>query len=296
MRKFGFILVVFTGFFIGAQAQSTENTVNKLAAYAPKADTIQGWKHSGLAGLTFGQTSLSNWVAGGDNKISMDFLLNASANYVKDTWFWDNNLAFEYGSFYSSANDGWQKSADRINLNSVVGKNVSSKWAAAFLFNFNTQLTKGYNYPDTEHYISNFMAPAYADFALGFTYRPNTNYTVFISPLAERMIFVLDDSLSNIGALGVEPGKKVHLDTGAYVRGTFNKTIFKSCNLISTLDLFTPYSSSFGNVDVNWNLLVSYNINKLFTATLSTSLRYYEKEVERVQFKEIFGLGVTYNF
>ena len=296
MRKIGFILAVFTFFLISAQAQSTKETVNKLAAYAPKADTIQGWKHSGLAGLTFGQTSLSNWVAGGDNKISMDFLLNASANYVKDTWFWDNNLAFEYGSFYSSANDGWQKSADRINLNSVVGKNISSKWAAAFLFNFNTQLTKGYNYPDTEHYISGFMAPAYADFALGFTYRPNTKYTVFLSPLAERMIFVLDDSLSNIGALGVKEGKKVHLDTGAYVRGTFNQTIFERCSLISTLDLFTPYSSDFGNVDVNWNLLVNYNINKLFTATLSTSLRYYEKEVERIQFKEIFGLGVTYNF
>ncbi|GHT72530.1 hypothetical protein AGMMS50262_01480 [Bacteroidia bacterium] len=297
MKKKSVLLSFFllTGLFFGVQAQDTKATVDNLAAYTTK-DTVQGWKHSGITGLTFGQTSLTNWVAGGDDKISVDFMLNASANYLKDKWFWDNNLSLEYGSFYSSANNGWQKSADKINLNSIVGRQISNKWSAAFLFNFNTQLTKGYNYPDTEHYISTLMAPAYMDVALGFTYKPTANYTVFISPLAERTIFVLDDSLSSIGALGVDPGEKVHWETGAYARATLNQTVFRNCNVISTLDLFTPYNSDFGKIDMNWNLLANYKLSKLFTVTLSTTLRYYDQEIKRIQFKEIFGLGLTYNF
>jgi hypothetical protein len=204
-------------------------------------------------------------------------------------------LSGEYGLIYSSAYD-WQKAADKINLKSIAGRGISNKWSVAFLLNFNTQFAKGYNYPDTEHYISTFMAPAYADAALGFTYKPNKNYTLFISPLAERATFVLNDSLSNIGAFGVETGKKMKWETGAYLTATTNQTIYGNIGIISTLDLFTPYNKNFGNVDVNWDLLISCKINKLLTATLNTTLRYYDAEIQRIQFKEILGLGLTYNF
>jgi hypothetical protein len=119
---------------------------------------------------------------------------------------------------------------------------------------------------------------------------------LFISPLAERATFVLNDSLSNIGAFGVDPGKKMKWETGAYLTATTNQTIYGNIGIISTLDLFTPYNKNFGNVDVNWDLLISCKINKLLTATLNTTLRYYDAEIQRIQFKEILGLGLTYNF
>ncbi|GHT88168.1 hypothetical protein FACS189474_2910 [Bacteroidia bacterium] len=296
MKKKSVLLSFFllTGLSFCAQAQDTKATVNNLAAYATK-DTVQGWKHSGITGITFGQTSLTNWAAGGDNTISGDFILNLSANYLKDKWFWDNNLSAEYGMIYSSAYE-WQKAADKLNLKSIGGRGISDKWSVAFLLNFNTQFAKGYNYPDTEHYISTFMAPAYADAALGFTYKPNKNYSVFISPLAERATFVLNDSLSNLGAFGVESGKKIKWETGAYLTATTNQTLAGNVSLISRLDLFTPYNKNFGNVDVNWDLLISWKFNKLFSATLNTTLRYYDEEIKKIQFKEILGLGLTYNF
>jgi hypothetical protein len=295
MKKKSVLLSFFllTGLFFSAQAQD-KATVKNLAAYATK-DTIQGWKHSGITGITFGQTSLTNWVAGGDNTISGDIILNVSANYLKDKWFWDNNLSAEYGMLYSSAYD-WQKAADKINLKSVAGWGISDKWSAAFLLNFNTQFANGYNYPDKEHFISTFMAPAYANAALGFTYKPNKKYNFFLSPIAEKAIFVLNDSLSDAGAFGVDPGKKMKWETGAYVMATTNQTLAGNVSLISTLDLFTPYNKNFGNVDVNWDLLISWKFNKLFSATLNTTVRYYDAEIKRIQFKEILGLGLTYNF
>ena len=293
MKKF---FLLFSGLFIlmGAQAQDVKKAAGDLTGYV-KEDTTQGWKHSGITSLAFGQTSLQNWVAGGNNTVSGDFVFNVSLNYLKDKVFWDNNLSVEYGLVYSSATD-WMKAADKLNLTSIAGRKISKTWAISALLNFYTQFAKGYNYPEKDHYISTFMAPGYLDAALGFSYKPNKNYSLFLSPLSERATFVLDDSLSNRGAFGVSPGKKTKFETGVYVLASTNQTLSNNLSLISTLDLFTPYTKDFGNIDVNWNLLLNYKINKLLTATLNTTLRYYESEIHKVQFKEILGLGITYKF
>lgn len=295
MKKQSTLLcILLAGWLCNTQAQETQATVKALETYALK-DTTQGWKLSGISGVTFGQTSLHNWSAGGNNTVSANAFFNASANYLKNNWFWDNNLLAEYGMIYSSAYD-WQKAADKLNFKSVAGLGISSKWSASALFNFATQFTKGYKYPDIDRYISTFMAPAYADAALGFTYKPVKNYTLFISPVAERATFVLNDSLSSTGAFGVEPGKKIKWETGAYLTATANQALWDNVNIISTLNLFTPYNQNFGNVDVNWDILISFKLHKLLTANLNTTLRYYGSESYEIQFKEIFGLGVTYQF
>lgn len=292
-------LLIGVGMLIGVfaiHAQEKAETVDKLMTYEVKADSVEGWKISGVVGITFGQTSLSNWQAGGDNTVSLNGVFNVSADYKKGAWFWDNNLAAEYGQLYSSSND-WRKSADRLNLMSVGGRRISKYWAGSFLLNFSTQFAKGYDYSKPEEgYKSTFMAPGYLDGALGFTYKPNDRYTIFLSPIAERATFVMNDSLSNIGVFGVDPGKKVLWQTGAYVMATTKQNLWGSLDIISTLDLFTPYSDKFGNVNVNWNILLSYKLHKLLTASLNTTLRYYEDETTKVQFKEIFGLGLTYSF
>ena len=293
MKKF-FLLLAGLFILMSAQAQDSKKIANDLTNYA-KEDTTQGWKHSGISNLTFGQTSLQNWVAGGDNTVSGDFIFNASMNYLNDKFFWDNNLSVEYGLVYSSATD-WMKAADKLNLTSIAGRKISKTWSISALLNFYTQFAKGYNYPDKSVYISNLMAPGYLDIALGFTYKPNNKYTLFLSPVAERATFVLNDSLSNAGAFGVDPGKKTKFETGAYLLATTSQTIAPNLNLISALDLFTPYTKDFGNIDVNWDLLINYKLNKLLTATLNTTLRYYDKEIHKVQFKEILGLGFTYQF
>ena len=293
MKRTFFILA--TLFIIASvNAQDTKKIASGLTSYT-QTDTTKGWKHFGITNLTFGQTALQNWVAGGNNTVSGNFVFNFSMNYVKDKIFWDNNLLAEYGLINSSAN-GTIKSSDKLSLTSVAGRMISDKWSVSGLMKFYTQFAKGYNYPDRDSYISTFMAPGYLDAAIGFSYKPNKNYSVFISPISERVVFVLDDSLSNAGALGVTPGKKSRFETGAYLLATTSQTLAKDLNLISTLDMFTPYSKSFGNVDINLNVLLSYKLNKYFSATLNTTLRYYDKEIQRIQLMEIFGFGITYQF
>ncbi|MDR0794728.1 MAG: DUF3078 domain-containing protein [Tannerella sp.] len=290
------IIVLFAGFatFINVYAQEATRMAGDITGYDRK-DTTLGWTHSGITSLSFGQTTLQNWAAGGNNTVSGNFVFNFSLNYLSEKFFWDNNLASEFGMIYSSSAD-WQKATDKLNLNAIGGRRISKSWSVAALLNFHTQLAKGYEYPDKSYYISALMSPGYLDAALGLSYKPNQKYALFISPLAERVTIVLDDSLSHIGAFGIEAGKKTRLETGAYLSASTNQNLATDLSLISSLELFTPYTGDFGNVNVNWNLLLNYKFSHVFSATLTTTLRYYEKEIAKVQFKEILGLGVTYAF
>jgi hypothetical protein len=75
--------------------------------------------------------------------------------------------------------------------------------------------------------------------------------------------------------------------------------------------LFSNYFENPQYVDVNWDLLLTFTVNEYISATLMTQLIYdhdiefgfdttddgtYDSFEPRVQFKELFGLGLTYNF
>ena len=74
-------------------------------------------------------------------------------------------------------------------------------------------------------------------------------------------------------------------------------------NQIINVDFFTPYNKQFGNVDMNWDVLINMKINKYLNATLNTTLKYDndvktindegEKRGAKVQFKDILGIGVA---
>ena len=74
----------------------------------------------------------------------------------------------------------------------------------------------------------------------------------------------------------------------------------ENVNQIINVDFFIPYNKQFGNVDMNWDVLINMKINKYLNATLNTTLKYDNDEGEKrgakVQFKDILGIGVAYNF
>lgn len=80
----------------------------------------------------------------------------------------------------------------------------------------------------------------------------------------------------------------------------------ENVKLITKADFFTAYNSSFGNVDIDWDVLVNFKINKFLSANINTTLKYDDdvKSVDengvqggpKIQFKEVIGIGVSYNF
>lgn len=288
------LAIVFLGLTIGANAQDDKDKLEDGK-----------WNMKGVAGVNISQTSVSNWSAGGENAMAGTAYLNGSLVRKSGNWLFSNALALEYG-LTNTKSLGTQKVSDKIDFTTQLGYTTDNKWYYTIMGDFKSQFYKGYNYPDKTNYISKFFAPAYSNLSLGLEYRPNTIFSVYLSPIAGKFTFVEDDYLSGLGAFGVDPGDKFRAELGAYLKARAEKDIMENVKVISTVDFFTAYDSSFGNVDVNWDLLISMKINKFLSASVNTTLKYDDDvknvrkdgtlEGPKVQFKEMLGVGLAYNF
>ncbi|MDL2221693.1 DUF3078 domain-containing protein [Parabacteroides sp. OttesenSCG-928-N08] len=263
------------------------------------------WVLKGVTGVNMSQTAMSNWSAGGENSVSGNAYVNGTLLRKSGHWLWQTSLVADYG-LSKNKSEGTKKVSDNLQLSSQLGYSINEVWFYTVMGDFKTQFAKGYNYPDREHYISTFMAPGYANLSPGIEYRPRANFSFYLSPASGKFTFVRDKYLSDLGSFGVDAGKKFKAEIGAYFKARAEQTVMENVTLVSTLDLFTSYDEQFGNVDVNWDVLISMKINKFLSATINTTLK-YDNDVKRIdsegnrrgakiQFKEVLGVGVAYNF
>lgn len=281
--------------------------VQGMMAQTP-ADTIKHWKKGGDFSVNFSQVSFSNWAAGGKNSVAGVALLNYAANYAKGRMSWDNSVNMGYG-LVKEQNRSLVKSDDKFELNSKVGYKMTDdgKWFLSGLTNFRTQFANGYNYPTPSNpiRISSFLAPAYLTFAAGFDYKPNDNFSLFMSPLGTKFTIVADDSLSAQGAFGVDPGKKFRAELGGNLRSELKFQVMKNVDAATNVSLFSNYLKNPQNVDVNWEFRLKMKINEFLSANFLTNLVYdddvkipiirngVESTGKRIQLKQLFGAGLN---
>lgn len=277
-----------------------------LAALAFAQDPAEGdtlWKVTGVTSLSISQLSLTNWAAGGQNSLSGNVFFKISPDYDDGTINWDNDLILGFGLLRQGDNDA-TKSDDQIELNSKFGYRASKNWFYTALISFKTQFADGYSYPeDIKTKISGFMTPAYLNISLGFDYKPTDGFSLLIAPVSTKMTFVMDETLSNEGAYGVPVGNSFRGEFGGYIKLAYKKEILKNVTLDTKVDFFSNYVENPQYVDVNWDLLLTFKVNEFISATLMTQLIYDydikfgpEPGEPKVQFKELFGLGLAYNF
>lgn len=269
--------------------------------------TTQHWKAGGNTALTFSQVSLTNWSAGGKNSVSGNFKFSTFLNYKKGKNAWENTLDVGYG-LTQQGDENIVKTDDKVQFVSKYGHQASKKWYYTALADFKTQMDLGYkNPPDNEIMTSKFMSPAYLLLSLGMDYKPNDNFSLYVSPLTSKMTFVNDEELSNQGAFGVEPGDNLRSEFGASVKSIFKKeNLIENVNFKTRLDLFSNLGNHPERVDVEWETQFDFKVNSYLSANLGTTLlydhdiKYVDSEgVEhgaRIQFKQLFGFGINYEF
>ncbi len=259
------------------------------------------WDIGGMSSFTFSQVSLTNWAAGGESSLSGNAFVNLFAKYKKGKSAWDNNLVLGYGLVKQGDQDV-RKSDDRIDLSSKYGRQATEHIYYSFLFNFKTQMTKGYLYPQ-DSVISNFMAPGYILLSLGMDYKPGDHFSLYISPLTDKMTIVKEEIFAE--SYGLEKGKSVRSEIGGFLKMTFQKDVIENVNFLTKLDLFTNYADNPQNVDVSWEVVIAMKINKWLTANFNTHLIYDDDIMiddgegnlaPRLQFKEVFGAGLSFKF
>ena len=267
-----------------------------LNAQEEEPDSLKNWKFNGLSSINFSQVSLTNWAAGGENSYAFNGLLNLSLNYSKDKNDWANTLDIGYG-VQKQGNQDIRKTDDHIDFLTKYGRKVSKSFFISAMLNFKTQMDEGIKYEtDTSYMISKFLAPGYIQAALGMEYKPTESFYAVLSPVAGKLTMVLDDTLSARGSFGVDPGSKTRMEIGGSVTIGVKKEIMKNVTLSSTLGLFSNYLENSQNVDVEWKVFINMKINDYLSANLNTHLIYDDDMIKDVQFKEVFGVGLTYKF
>lgn len=224
---------------------------NRAIKKDPNDTTKKTWKTGGQFSLNLSQASLSNWAAGGDDfSLAITSYLNGYAFYKKGKHSWDNNLDVNFG-YVRTTSLGSRKNDDRIDFLSKYGYELNPKLNLAALFNFRTQMLKGYTYTEnTKTFASDFLAPAYIILSLGLDYHPVKNLSIFVSPISSRWTIVKNDSLAAMAQYGVDSGHHVKNEIGAYVTINYTANINSTVSYKGRLDLFSNYKHNPQNVDI----------------------------------------------
>jgi hypothetical protein len=279
-------------------ANAQDETIKSLQSAGTKnvkSLDSNGWRRSGTLIFNLNQGTLSNWAAGGEESVfGVNGIFNYHIGYKGDRNTWDNYFDIALGFQNASSFNKFRKIDDRIDITSKYGRKLTEKWYIGLLFNFNSQALPGYDYStDPETKISNFLTPGKIILSPGFDYRPSANFSVFISPATVRWILKRDEDFLNVNAFGVDSAKKVATEIGAFMTAKYTVNITTWATYTGRLDLFSNYRRDPQNLDLLMNNLLTMKFNKWLATNLSVDLLYDHDVLQKLQLKEILGVGLT---
>ena len=227
------------------------------------------WSCSGVVGLNASATGLVNWAAGGNNNINGVAFGKVRLLYSGDNLSWESNLNLEYGlSYIDQKNDAFQKSSDVIDFNTKLGWQFHKAWYLTASAGFKSQFAFGRAYDGTEAadpIISKFLSPSYTDISLGIDWKPNSIFSLYLSPVAGKITTAYVGDAVEAANPGLREEMQNKYATWVYSKeanadGTYDKIYknakaelglsfkgginyaYKDLKIITTLGLFTPYA------------------------------------------------------
>ncbi|MGY5850690.1 DUF3078 domain-containing protein [Salegentibacter sp. F14] len=296
MRRFMIYLAFFAG-ILNLTAQEQEQEPQK-----------EGWTTEGNFALLFNQSAFNEeWTGGGTSNIAGNLLLNYNFNYLRDDITWENKIILDYGLTKQSGDDYTRKTSDRLEFNSIAGKQLKeSNWYYSLFLNFRTQITKGYKYSEdaqsgqtirTEY--TNILSPAYLQFGPGMLWKKSEELYLNISPATGRLIMVDSDFTSSPGYVdgnyfGVDADKSSRWELGASISAYAKYNIIDNVSMENLLNLYSNYLEKPQNVDIDYTMNMNMKINDYLSTNLIFQAIYDDNAVKGFQIREVFGLGFNY--
>lgn len=282
----------------------------------------------GNYGLNINQLALSNWAAGGENTWTGKAFSNFELVYHKRRFEQKLIGAFAFG-ISRFADKRIEKQDDKIDLTYSLSLDSKTQWNISAVATFNTQFADGYKYPNDSTIISTFFAPAYLTVSAGYSYKTkDDHFQIFMSPMAGKVTFVMNQELADKGSFGVKkgyydqdgtwiPGENIAPAIGINVIINYKQPISKSINYTTMLNTFYNYLERRDDdrlrLDVNWENTIHFNITKFLSTILFVHLKYdhnttfpiYEEiegvqtvvdNVPKLQLKESIGIAFIHKF
>ncbi len=277
-------------------AQTTEEAkkaADEAAAKltANKADMKDGWAKGGTLNLSATEAGINNeWnkANGGELAIlNIKGIVDYNFDRKKGKTNWLNNIRGRFGvGKATSTNDKFVKNDDYLNFNSIYAKQFSKNWSYAGYFGLESQFENA------------FMTPGKIKLGPGALYKPNSHFSVLISPAMLEVATKLKTSFKNIDTLGVGVGKSAAFGVGAFIQANANYDLAKGVNYKSTTTLYSNYNKNPGNMIFDMNNLFTFTVNKYIGATFLLNARYNDNDpksgIGGFQIQHSLGLGLNY--
>ena len=293
--------------------KTLEKNISSLTNVGKSYDIHTPWIIGGEGHVGFSQIYLENWKKGGESALSSLILLKGFANYSRADGHikWVNNGEIRNGWLRPGGKEEQvQKNDDKFEFTTRFGLSAYKKWFYSAEMNFETQFFRGYSYPkdDDSEPISTFMAPARTFFKLGFEYKPAKEFSLLLSPLTIKNVYVRDTALINQTNFGIEKGKKSFWEPGLNADLYWKKMFNENLTYETKYKMFINYKQPFRKYDVNWENQISMKLNNYFDIRLLIHFIYDDDvlfpvydandvkvgEKAKLQVKEFFSIGFTY--
>ena len=272
------------------------------------------WRIGGDGSVGFTQTYYENWKKGGESALSLLMILKGFANYSSHDGKikWENNAEIRNGWLRpGDKNSELKKTDDKLELTTRFGLKAVNKWYYSTELTYNTQFFKGYKYPkaDNPAPISAFMAPSKTIFKIGLDYKPSSEFSLFLSPLSVKNVYVRDTSLIDQTKYGVEADKKAFWEPGLNTDVKFKKQITSDLLFETKYKMFINYKDPFRKLDIDWENNLKLQLTTYFDLKMMVHLLYddnvlfpvYAKDGEtqigekaKLQIEEFITIGFTY--
>jgi hypothetical protein len=269
------------------------------------------WKYRTEASFVLNQTSMSNWVRGGEGSIATALDITGYAAYDnKERKVSSASFARLKFGYIKAGSAKLQKNLDLLETNSKINHLAFGKVDFSAIMLFKTQLANGKKYfsDGSSIVVSKFFNPATITVGLGFDYKPNKKTSINFSPLSYKGTFVLDTANIDQTLYGIAENRKSLNEPGASFMISHEFNPYKTVTVLNRLQLFTNYIHNPQNVDVDWEMIFTAHLNWFTDVRINTHIIFdddtktgknvegIEKKSARIQFKEMVGFAVSFRF
>ena len=196
-----------------------------------------------------------------------------------------------------------KKTNDRLEINSLLGKEFSDTWSYSTILNFKSQIAHGYRFgtneegEETRSLRTQFFSPAYLQFGVGLYWKKSTDLWLNIAPFTQRITFVsrqfTQDLAEDKAYFGVSKGNSHLFELGASVSGFYKFEVLENIFIENRLALYTDYLGKPKNIDLDYSLTATMKVNEYISTQLEVQLVYDDNAVQNLQSREVFGVGLS---
>jgi hypothetical protein len=152
------------------------------------------------------------------------------------------------------------------------------------------------------------LSPARTFFKIGLDYKPNNDFSLMVSPITAKNVYVSDTVKIDQTKFGIDADKKSMWEPGLNTDIKFRKKLSPEITYETKYKMFFNYLDPFNNLDINWEnnvvmqlteninmrLLIHmiYDQNVTFPVEDANGIKIGEKP--KLQLKEFFTIGFAY--